>query len=244
MAKENESKEFEARVKEMLKVTKVDNMYQFADLLVKMSKDVKSEGEPFLLNVDLKTSTVSQIHKNIIHILMDLFPESMVVADVAGKKAVMTITGPQLLVETVNFIRGLIEETIMAFVKVNTDGTRASSVSLKRQYYKDLANEVSDMVSPVVIEGSSSEGTKKEETKEETKEEAKKEEKSVKKNQVKAKAKTIKLAKLEPSDEVDDFEDDFSDKDLQEVYTQIPEDEIYDDEAPFEVSDEGDLFED
>lgn len=242
MAKEKNN-EFEVKVKEMLKVAKVDNMYQFADILVKMSKDAKSEGESFLLNVDLKTSTVSQIHKNMIHILMDLFPESMVVADVAGKKAVMTITGPQLLVETVNFVRGLIEETIMAFVKANTDGTRVSSVSLKRQYYKDLANEVSDMVSPVVIDGNSSEETKKEETKKDVeKEENKKEEKAAKKSKAKAKAKSVKSTKSESAGEVDDFEDEFSDK--APSSEEVPSDEIIDDEDPFDNVNDEDPFED
>lgn len=242
MAKEM-NKEFEVKAKEMLKVAKVDNMYQFADILVKMSKDAKSEGESFLLNVDLKTSTVSLIHKNMIYILMDLFPESMVAADVAGKKAVMTITGPQLLVETVNFVRGLIEETIMAFVKANTDGTRASSVSLKRQYYKDLANEVSDMVSPVVIDGNSSEDSKKEETKKDIeKEENKKEEKSAKKSKVKSKTKISKSAKSEPAGEVDNFEDEFSDK--APSSEEVPSDEIIDDEGPFDNVNDEDPFED
>ena len=242
MAKEKNN-EFEVKVKEMLKVAKVDNMYQFADILVKMSKDVKSEGESLVLNVDLKTSTVSQIHKNMIHILMDLFPESMIVADVAGKKAVMTITGPQLLVETVNFVRGLIEETIMAFVKANTDGTRASSVSLKRQYYKDLANEVSDMVTLVVIDGNSSEETKKEETKKDIdKEENKKEEKASKKSKAKAKAKLVKPTKSESAGEVDDFEDEFSDK--APSSEEVPNDEIIDDEDPFDNVNDGDPFED
>lgn len=88
-----------------------------------------------------KTASISSILKNWIQSAAAVFKLD-VQGVVENKTAVIIYTGKERIVKIAMLEEKLVSDWIMEMVKKNSDGTRANSVALKRQYFEDLKTEI------------------------------------------------------------------------------------------------------
>lgn len=100
-----------------------------------------SDGEQVTRKSAQKTASISSILKNWIQSAAAVFKLD-VQGVVENKTAVIVYTGEERIVKIAMLEEKLVSDWIMEMVKKNSDGTRANSVALKRQYFEDLKTEI------------------------------------------------------------------------------------------------------
>ena len=130
-------------MKEENKVKNPMSIKGIADYLKEYSetaKKIKAEEQVVIESVQ-KTASISSILKNWIQGASSVFGIE-IQGIIKDKAAVIVYSGTKNTASVASASEKIVSDWIMEMVKKNSDGTRANSVALKRQYYEDLKTEL------------------------------------------------------------------------------------------------------